>query len=48
MLKIQILNLKLFYHKWIKEQKKLILPIKEFKKSNLYYDITMCSYGLFT
>ena len=30
---------KAFYHKWIKEQKKLILPIKEFKKSNLYYDI---------
>jgi transposase len=30
---------KSFYHKWIKEQKKLILPIKEFKKSNLYYDI---------
>ncbi len=29
-----------YYHKWIKEQKKLIVPIKnEFKKDSLYYDL---------
>jgi hypothetical protein len=31
-----------FYHKWIKEQKKLILPVRKFKKDNIYYDI-QCS-----
>jgi len=30
---------KSFYHQWIKEQKKLILPTKTFMKNNIYYDI---------
>ena len=30
---------KSFYHQWIKEQKKLILPNKTFLKNNIYYDI---------
>ena len=45
-IKLDLLNVenenfvsKPFYHKWIKEQKKLILPTKTFKKSNLHYDI---------
>ena len=30
---------KSFYHKWIKEQKKLILPTKTFQKGSIHYDI---------
>jgi hypothetical protein len=33
---------KSFYHQWIKDQKKLILPTKKFQKKNLYYDL-QCS-----
>ncbi len=30
----------IYYHNWIKEQKKLIIPIKDkFRKDNLYYDL---------
>ena len=31
-----------FYHKWIAKQKTNILPNREFKKDNIYYDI-QCS-----
>jgi hypothetical protein len=33
-----------FYHKWIKEQKKLVIPVKnKFKQDSLYYDLKCSS-----
>ena len=37
---------KSFYHQWIKENHKLVVPNKEnFKKDNLYYDLQCCPLG---